>query len=388
MTGVLRAITMPEILLAFIRIRYSLLTSYPRIKALLQQLDAQNLLLQEDYITAILGFYHEVAKALMDKTHKSTAVITEIVVDILAIMVPISTRRSPARRANATLQPLAASRPELLAVTRQNIRVLSKVIKIFRSVCKNDGLAVDFSICVFFNNSNYLEFLDAGLELCFCFEQVEDCYPACKEMVLQAICALLQNDLEQVILYLPAAHFPRFFAYLADKLREEFLKCDSNSESNFITEDSNLHAIKATLTCVSAFLYREMRVKEHRIVSKLGAFLVALEAAAPSIIALMVSSSLSFSYKSMTASIFSEVVFNLLQPIGQKRPLCIQVATEEIVHRQVAKSKQSPQHLRSMLFDLFRGWSADYLHRVELAEFNQKYFKFISNFAEEAAHCA
>lgn len=375
---------MPEILLAFTRIRYALLSSYPRIKTLLQQLDAQNLLLQEDFTASVLGFYHEVTKALMDKSHKSTATITEILNDLLTIMVTISSRCSPARRTNAALQPFAGSRLELLSAAKRLIRVLSKTIKIFRSVCKNDGLAIDFSICAFFGNTHYLEFLDAGLELCFIFEEVADCFPVCKEMILQALTALLQNDLEQIVLYLPEKHFVRLFGYLESALRGEFLKFDSNTESNFITEDANLNAIKATITCISKFVLRELRVREHRIIQKLASFQTAMQLLAPSIVALMVSSSLSFSYKSMTASIFSEVVFYTLLPLADLRVHCIQTALEDVISRHAAKSRQNPTRIHQLLQELFKGWTDEALVKVELVEFNQKYYKFIHTFVDEA----
>ena len=362
------------------------MTSYPRVKALLQRLDAQNLLLQEDFSVSVLGFYHEVAKAFMDKSHRSTATITEILNDLLTIVVATSSPASPARSTNAALQPLAGSRLELLAAAKRHIRVLSKVFKIFRSVCKNDGLAIDFSICVFFGNTSYLEFLDAGLELCFCFEAVADCFPLCKEAVLQALTALLQNDLEQIVLYLPETHFPPLFAYLENALRGEFLKFDSNSESNYITEDANLNAVKNTLTCVSKFLLRELRVREHRIVHKLDAFLKAMQQAAPAIVALMLSCSLSFSYKAMTASIFSEVVFYALLPLADSRVTCIQAAVQDVVFRQTAKSRKNPERIRQLLHELFEGWTDEAMAKVELAGFNQKYYKFIHTFVEESAH--
>lgn len=71
------------------------------------------------------------------------------------------------------------------------------------TISKNDGLALDFGLFIFFKNPCFLYFLEACLELCYLFRPVEDFHPESKLLITEAMSALIIGDLELIVKYLP-----------------------------------------------------------------------------------------------------------------------------------------------------------------------------------------
>lgn len=84
LTGGLKAITVSEVVLAFMRV------GYPRIQKLLRQLEA--CADADAFIPALLDFEYHLVRTVMDKAHKSSETLVVVMQDAFLVMANVSRR--------------------------------------------------------------------------------------------------------------------------------------------------------------------------------------------------------------------------------------------------------------------------------------------------------
>lgn len=279
---------------------------------------------------------------------------------------------------------MSRSVSSLTVYCKDNIAILSKIIKIFNIICKNDGLCFDFTICIFFNNTTYLEFIESQLEFVFTFLPVQDSHPKCKSLIFEGMSSLIVNDIEEVVAYISPSLFPKIVGYFESRVREDITQHQTNAEGNYITEEANLYSLKGTLSSMSRYVSRELRVKEPRIIQRVVQFQAAFNESAASIVSSIIIGSINFNYKSLTATIFSDIIFNVLVASGDRMGGVMQQAVDEVCRIQSTKTKRSNHMVRKYLTELFGEWRSG---AFGLMDFSQKYIKFVGQFIEEIVYC-
>jgi len=165
-----------------------------------------------------------------------------------------------------------------------------------------------------------------------------------------------------------------------------------SQESNFITDETKLTSIKNVIVALGTFMSKEVAVREKDLYPKVLTFIAVAEKYLPSIATLTISGSLRFKYKYMTASLFSEMVFNTLRiSPKQNRQQLIKVIMANIEEEYSKRTKKSSHCIRAVTEELFMPWldekCSTYAYssyaRPSVQEFSSKYIRFLSSFIEE-----
>lgn len=112
--------------------------------------------------------------------------------------------------------------PSTQATFKSNIDTFHRIFKVFNAIAKNDAMAINFSLYIYFGNQTFVTYLDTHLDLLFKFRLCEHLYPDTRSLNFESIVCLLYSELEVIIRYLSSHRFTQICEYLINRIETEF----------------------------------------------------------------------------------------------------------------------------------------------------------------------